>query len=558
MKFKNKFNIFISVLTLVCLLNTTIINAVTYENLSSENNILAAEEVVSNKPDEVLEEVKTLVKKYFVHEYSEEDFKVSTVDELIKNLNDPYTSYFTKQEYDEFINSLDNKFCGVGINVEMADEGVLVISVIEGSSAEEIGIESGDIIIKADDFELSNIAIEEAITKIRGEEGTSVHLYVKRGSEIFEFDAIRKVLRNSTVTSKIFNDNIGYIGITTFGDETEKDFISSMNNLQDNNIEKLIVDLRYNPGGWMDSATDIAGYFVGYKNVLNIEDKDKQVYKIYSKKYDKIFDKPVIFLINEYSASSSEILSAAVKDYGKAFFIGKTTYGKGVAQSLFSLSNGGFLKLTTLKFYSPMGNIIQDIGVKENFTVDNKIDSLYVAILLNEESKENLTDKSGYVKIKIDGKLFYINLNEARKKENWEAYKYIIEKTNRDDIYIGKKDLWVKSDENFKLDAICFYPEAVQLKTIEKATEDKEFTINFSKKVKVSTANKETIKLLDISTGQEVKYDFISTNNQDSIKLRLQEELKKGKSYYLIVDKEIQSSDAENLDETSLTKLTVK
>lgn len=552
-KLRNIYKTFIFALLLTFSINTSAVFADGNIILSSVNTVVAMEA----SKDAVIDEIKDYVRNYYVNKYLESDIEVSTVDELIKNLNDPYTSYLTKEEYDEFLNSLDNKFSGVGINVDMVDEGVLVISIIANSSAENIGLKPGDIITKVNDFDLANKSIEEAVAKLRGEEGSGIHIFVKRDGQILEFDVVRREISNSTVTSKVFDGKIGYVGISTFGEETEKDFVSAMASLESDNIEKLIIDLRYNPGGWMESATNIAGYFIGNKNALNIEDKYGNVLPVYGKDYGKVFDKPVIFLINGYSASASEILSAAVKDYGKAFFMGETTYGKGVAQSLFNLSNGDYLKLTTLKFYSPMNNIIQNVGVKANFTVNNNIDTLAVALLFSGSLNKNINDKSDYIRISIEGNDFYIDLKEARKDENWEVYKYIIDNIPLMNINVGKKEQWLRSSINFKREANCFYPGSTVLKKIEKNSEDREFAINFSEKVQKKSVNKENIKLVNAETGKVIPYSFIDNQNENAIKIYVEEPLKKGSVYYMIIGEEIDSIDGENLNNTTVTAVNI-
>ena len=173
----------------------------------------------------------------------------------------------------------------------------------------------------------------------------------------------------------MLNDHTAYIDITSFGEDTAQLFTEKLQELRMKNPDNYIVDLRNNGGGYMISALDIAGNFIGANPAITIEDRDGQKTRYLAEDKGSTIDKPIIFLVNQYTASASEILSAAVKDYGKAFFVGTTTYGKGVAQQMFPLSDGSSLKLTVEKFYSPMGNVIQKVGISPDFEVKD-VDSL--------------------------------------------------------------------------------------------------------------------------------------------------------------------------------------
>ncbi|MEN6460361.1 MAG: S41 family peptidase, partial [Syntrophomonas sp.] len=270
--------------------------------------------------------------------------------------------YFTAQEYQEFINSLDQEFTGVGIYIDIVADGVKVVSVIKTSPAEAAGIKSGDLIITAGEQNLAGLAGEEAASILRGPIGSVVELTVKRGDNKISARITRQKIDVPTVTGEIIKGHTGYIDIDTFGINTGAEFGNVLDDLQKQGADNWIVDLRDNPGGFLNSAYQVAGYFIGNQTV--IKTKARNVWTdVPAVKHEKIIDKPVILLINENSASSSEVVAAAVKDYNKGVLVGTTTYGKGTVQKLFKLSNGDFLKLTVDRFYSPNKHEINHVGV---------------------------------------------------------------------------------------------------------------------------------------------------------------------------------------------------
>ncbi|WMJ80791.1 S41 family peptidase [Clostridium sp. MB40-C1] len=358
-----------------------------------------------DKDNYELEEVKYILSNYYLNDVADKVQKASSVDELIKSLEDPYTSYFTKEEYDNFINGIEKKFYGIGIYMDMVEEGLKVVSTVENSPAQEVGLKAGDIIVKIGDLIVKGKTQEEIASSLRGEAGTTVILEVRRESQILNLKVTRKAISTPTVLGNVLKGNIGYVRIASFGENTGKEFKNVFDDLESKNIKSYIVDLRFNGGGYITSALDIGGCFVGENPVVLMKNKQGVVDSHNGYKQDKIIQRPVIFLVNEYSASASEILSAAVKDYGKAFFMGKTTFGKGVAQSMIPLSSGGVLKFTTHEFFSPKGNKIHHKGITPDFEVDNEEDVLDTARLL-------LADSNGEKISKIKSK----KLNEIIKK----------------------------------------------------------------------------------------------------------------------------------------------
>lgn len=425
-KYKNYFrNAFCMMLT-VCLISTTVIKA---------------DAAVS-----ILDEARSIIKNYYVGDVSEETLNADTVDEMVKRLGDKYSQYFTAKEFEDFLNDLNNKFIGIGVHIDMVPEGVKIISIISNSPAEEAGLKPGDIILEASGHQLSGMKSEEAVTYIKGPEGTKVALLIKRGETTFNIEVERRQISVPTVETKILDNNIGYIEISSFGEDTAQLFGNAVKEMKEKKVNGFIIDLRNNPGGFLDTALDISGYFIGTNNALIVVDKSKKRRFYSGYPHSQQITEPVIFLVNEYSASASEVLSAAVKDNEKAFLIGAKTFGKGTVQQPFGLSDGSVIKLTIQQFLSPKGNIINKVGITPDLEIKNKeMDSMLVAQLLLGKSTDTI-NKSGYLKIKIGSREFEIDLNKSKEERYLEAYRNILEKVNKDEVYLGTDKGWQKAE----------------------------------------------------------------------------------------------------------------
>lgn len=321
--------------------------------------------------DNITQEVKDLIKDYYVDVPSAKVLQANTVDQVLSALDDPYTQYFTAQEYQEFISSLDPQFCGVGVYIDIMAEGARVVSVIRDSPAEAAGLKSGDIIIKAGDKNLAGLADEEVTTALRGPAGSIVRLTVKRGSSSFSIGITRREIEVPTVTGEIITGHTGYIDIAAFGSDTGTEFGKVLNDLQQQGVDNWVIDLRDNPGGYLTSACQVAGYFIGDKTVIKTKDRTEWT-EVPAIKHDLLIDQPVVLLINQNSASASEIVAAAIKDYNRGVLMGITTYGKGTIQQLFALSNGDILKMTVARFYSPNQHEINHAGVTPDIVMGEK------------------------------------------------------------------------------------------------------------------------------------------------------------------------------------------
>jgi len=506
----------------------------------------------------ILEEGKNILKSNYVNTVSDDVLNAPDLNEMVKRLNDPYSAYFTQKEYSEFVNSVNNTFTGIGIGVDMVKDGIRVSRVIEDSPALDVGLKVGDIIVQADNKDLGGaLSAEEAVTYIKGEAGTYVKIVVQRGTEVLNFNVQRREIKSPTVRSEMLSGNVAYITISSFGADTADLFSTAVKEMDLLKAESYIVDLRYNGGGYMSTALDIAGHFIGNNPAIIIEDKLGKQYKVKAVDHGKVIEKPVVFLINEYSASASEILAAAVKDYDKATFIGVTTYGKGVAQQMFPLSDGSVLKLTVEKFFSPYGNIIHKVGVSPDFEVaDKQVDSLEVAKLLLSSASEP-ENKSGYMRIDLDGKKFYFNVALARSEEYWTAFTYILSKNSPYDAYRGTNLGWEKiTKEGLSNKIVNCFPNYKILNDLKKdINANKRFTIRFNMGIKEDTIKAQGIELIDDASGKrtQVKLDIDS----NTVIVTPTEELVKGQIYYLVVNDNVMDANGKKIKQGTVIKYIV-
>lgn len=503
-----------------------------------------------------LEEARYLIKNFYIENVSDETLNKPTVKEMVESLNDPYSVYFSNNEYKDFVNSVDMKFSGIGVRFEVVSDGVKVVDVLKGSGAEDAGLKEGDIIIEADGKSLVGLSEDKIPLYLRGDEGTTVKVKVKRGSSILDFTITRKLIQTPTVEGEIINDHTAYIKISSFGEDTADKFGSILEDLNKKNPSNYIIDLRDNPGGFLDAALNIAGYFIGNNTVVKVRDRDgdEAEYKGYT--HTTKIDKPVIFLTNENSASASEVLTGAIKDYGAAYIIGNRTFGKGLVQTMFSLSDGSYIKLTVLKFLSPKGNDINKVGITPNFNADYN-NSMLVAELLSGASKD-AHNKTGFLKVKIDGRYFEVDLKLARQQKYYKAYNLILEKAREsgNEIKVGTSLGWIDIPSEYKNKAyFMYYPEYKELQELLDVPVDKKFTVTFSSNVDKSTVEN-SIELLDSKTGERVPLSFEFVDSK-TVRAIPKNNLKNAGEYYFVVNPSVKGESGVYLKEGTISYVKV-
>lgn len=290
----------------------------------------------------------------------------------LEELGDPYTNYFSPQDYDGFLESLNGSFSGIGAYLEQVDNYVVISAPIRGTPAAKAGLMSGDRILEADGVSLVGSTTEHAVERIRGVAGTSVTLKIERPSEkrTFEVTITREKINIPEVESKMLDSEIGYIQISSFGDDAVRDFYKAVNSLKAQGAKGLVLDLRQNPGGYLNAAVDIASAFVPKDQPVVWETAKGDKSPMNSS--GRLINLPTAVLVDKGSASASEVLAGAIQDYNAAPLVGVKTFGKGTVQQILSLKDGSGMKVTVAEYLTPKERHVHGVGLTPDYVVDNK------------------------------------------------------------------------------------------------------------------------------------------------------------------------------------------
>lgn len=345
-----------------------------YFKNSDGNYVIFETSKNSSKVVKELEKIMAIVDKYYLGEIKEEDIIEGTIQGYISGIGDKYTEYISKEDMEDYRNQITGNYVGIGIYMVTNEEKNLiqVLSPIRESPAEKAGILPGDLITKIDGVEYTAEQMTVASNKIKGTSGTKVKLEILRGEKTIEVELTRSEIHMNPITAKVLEQDskIGYMEVLSFDTDTAKDFKTKFEQLKKQNIESLIIDLRNNGGGLVSEALDIADYIIDKGNTLLITvDKDNKE-KIEKANSKPIIEMPIIILVNENTASASEILAGALKDYDKAKIVGTKTYGKGVIQQLMTLQDGSGLKITIEEYFTPKRNKINGVGIEPDEVVE--------------------------------------------------------------------------------------------------------------------------------------------------------------------------------------------
>ena len=326
------------------------------------------------KIEEKTSVLQNIIDRYFLFDEDMTKLEDGIYAGMMNGLGDPYTVYYTKEEYKALNEDTEGKYSGIGAVVSQNPNTkiITIVKIFDNSPANDAGLQVGDIIYKIDGEEVAGTDMDILVkTKIRGEEGTSFKMTVLRGDERkeVELDLTRRSIEVETVAGKMLDNNIGYIAVSQFDAVTSEQFKSNIESLQSQGMTKLIVDLRGNPGGLLDQVVDMLDYILPDGLVLYTEDKYGKREEYYSDGSHEL-KIPMVVLVNENSASASEVFTATFRDFEWGTVVGKTTFGKGIVQNVLPLGDGTAVKITTQHYYPPSGYDLHKVGIKPDLEVD--------------------------------------------------------------------------------------------------------------------------------------------------------------------------------------------
>ena len=347
------------------------------------NDVYRATEKVLEKGDEFitatdsLEEISTvllpfaqLIDEEYIGDISKKEIVEQTIKGFINGLGDEYSEYMTQEEVEDYKTNQLGNYVGIGIYIsEDENSNAVIVGVMKDSPAEKAGLKEEDIIVEVNGESVIGMGSEVVSSKVKGENGTEVNVEIYRGEEELDFTLVRQDIKVYHVEYKVLENNIAYVSLLTFDEGCAEEIKEAFNDLKNQGVKKVILDLRYNTGGYVNEALDILDMLLNDGEIELITKSADGTEKIDKAKGEKEFDFEMVVLTNDYSASASEILVGALKDNKRAIIVGLTTYGKGVIQNFYELSNGGALKLTTQEFFTPNNNRINKTGIAPDYEI---------------------------------------------------------------------------------------------------------------------------------------------------------------------------------------------
>jgi len=321
--------------------------------------------------DEKTQEVLDVLNENYFENVDDQALYEEAIRGMVAGIGDPYTSYFTKDEYASFNEKMEGSYEGIGVVVSYgeSEDIIVVVAPFKNSPGEKAGVKPSDRIIAVDEVDVIGMPLDEVVSRIKGEKGTTVVLTMRRGEEEIDIPIVRDVIEVPTVEQKMLDGQIGYIQMSGFDLITEEQFKKALSDLEKQNEKGLIIDLRNNPGGYLHICVAIVEELLDKgMMVVYTEDKAGNKEELITEDSNK-FDKPLVILINGNSASASEILAGAIKDHEKGVLVGETTFGKGLVQRTFDLDDQSAIKVTISRYYTPDGYYIHGVGIEPDVVV---------------------------------------------------------------------------------------------------------------------------------------------------------------------------------------------
>ncbi|MBE5922500.1 MAG: S41 family peptidase [Lachnospiraceae bacterium] len=350
-------------------------------------------QILETNSEEIMQKlqmIQSLIDTYFLYDVDAETVVNSLYSALLDSLGDPYSVYYTPKEYAELMESGAGIYYGIGVSVmqDVETMAISVITVFEDTPAEEAGLLPGDVLVRVGDKSVADVDINTVVTWIKGEENSTVDITIARDGEEHTFMVARKKIDIPSVESTMLEDSIGYLAISEFNETTTAQFISELEELDGDGMESLIIDLRGNPGGYLDTTVDMLDYLLPEGMLVYMEDKYGNRTEYKSDKAAEYKDVPIVILVDGNSASASEVFSGAMQDYERATIVGAQTYGKGIVQSVLELGDGSGIKLTVSDYYTPNGNNIHGVGITPDVVVELDEELLNQVTITFEEDNQ--------------------------------------------------------------------------------------------------------------------------------------------------------------------------
>lgn len=340
-----------------------------------------------------LNAIDSVLESFYFGDVDDETAKDNIYKAYLSSYGDKYTMYYTADEYKALKESTNGKFYGIGAVCQLSGEGgVLLVDVYDNGAGYQAGLRSGDRVVNVDGRDITGMELSSAVALIKGDKGTSVTLEVIRGTERLTFSAVRDAVEAKTVSYTLLDNNIGYLSISQFEEVTTKQFKAAVEDLQSQGMKGLVIDIRNNPGGLLDTVVGMLKYMLPDGLIVYTEDKQGNR-KEYKGQDNDEFNLPLAVIVNGNSASASEIFAGAIQDYGKGTIIGTQTYGKGIVQTVKPLTDGSAIKFTIAKYFTPKGQDIHGKGVTPDMVVeydtDADVDTQLDAAIKNVEAQIN-------------------------------------------------------------------------------------------------------------------------------------------------------------------------
>ncbi|MDR1603716.1 MAG: PDZ domain-containing protein [Gracilibacteraceae bacterium] len=484
--------------------------------------------------DDLLTEVRELLTIYYVDELKPEVLNAATVEEMIAGLNDPDTEYLSSEQYDRFIGSIDNESATgmIGVVIEEADGGLLVTDVLDGYSAGEQGVRAGDLIVAADGAALTGLTRDEAATLLRGAADSTVAITVRRGEETLNFMLTRRIISMPLAEGQLLDGHIGYVALTSFGMTMAEEFIMEANRLRSEGADCWLLDLRGNTGGYTEEALDLLGYFIGGNTAMIMEDYQSSE-PVPAIRQETQLTEPIVLLTDAYSASSSEVVTGALRDYRRALLVGGNTYGSGKVKQIFRLSNGDYMKITIYRFFSPRHGAIDQVGIAPQLAVPGEEALNAGALLLAAQTDAANGDADGYIRAHTQAGVYTFSLEDLRAENYWLAGRIILALSKDIRLERGTAAGW-----EYLLPGLhshyLYYPGYRNAGILDDVPPDKTFTLSAGETaVDWLTATPERLELIDAQTGRRLPYQVRETAG--TLEIQPGELLIPGADYWLVL-----------------------